>query len=136
MKTKLWMLVALPVLVLMNTGCNNPLRLKIQLLPYAPVTSFCGHGMNVSQVVRSEAELFGNDNEVVLVRGSYVPKLSILGHNNRIIVEEGAAVARVEMAGEGNEVRTAQGMPVILTQFGHSSRFEGTVITAPGGPPR
>jgi len=135
MKTKLWMLLALPALVLMNTACNNPMRLKIQLLPYAPVTSLCGHGMTVKQLVRSEAELFGSDNEVVLVRGSYVPKLSILGHNNRIIVEEGAAVARVEMAGEGNEVRTAQGMPVILTQFGHSSHFEGTVLGSPGGSP-
>ncbi len=109
MKSKLSLLIVMPVLLLVATGCN------------APVTSFIGHQIAGEHVVRSEVEVFGSEGELVFLSGSYIPKLAVFGHNNRITLEAGAAVARVDLFGEGNEVVSAQGMPLIRTQFGHTN---------------
>lgn len=99
-------------------GCQDPLRLVFELAPHVPVTSFAGHGVVSSSVVRSEVEVFGDEMQLTFLRGSYIPRLAVVGHNNRIRIAEGAAVARIELAGYGNKVVYAQGSPLVITQLG------------------
>ena len=110
MKLKLWPVFALSALLVAGVGCN------------VPVTSFVGESIVAEQVLRTEVEVAGEGNEVRLMRGSYVPKLSIVGWNNTIVFDKGAAVALVDVAGEGNLVRTTQGSPVVITDFGNSNK--------------
>jgi hypothetical protein len=110
MKLKLWPVVALAVMLTVGAGCN------------VPVTSFVGESIMAQQVIRGEVEVAGENIEVRLETGSYVPKLSILGWNNTVVFDNGAAVARVDIAGEGNVVRTSQGAPVVITDFGDSNK--------------
>ena len=56
--------------LLVVTGCSH--------------TSIVGEGRRHEQVVQGTIGLMGEDNEIILLAGSDVPKLSIIGEDNRL----------------------------------------------------
>jgi hypothetical protein len=109
MKSAFSLLGVLGCLLVASAGC-------------APVTYFIGDGITGQHVVRSEVEVYGDNADLLFLRGSYIPKLSISGDNNNIRLEEGAAVARVDVLGEGNEVTSDQGAPIVRTEIGDANQ--------------
>lgn len=65
-----------------------------------------------------EVGITGSGGNVTILRGSKVPKLSVLGHENRITIEEGVWVGKIEFWGNNNTVSVPEDMTVHTTQVG------------------
>ncbi len=103
------MVPLLGVALMAVTGCSH--------------TSIVGEGRRHEQVVQGTIGLMGEDNEITLLAGSDVPKLSIMGEGNRVIVRDGAWLQKVEIIGEDNEVVCPAGQAVEYTAIGEDNRL-------------
>jgi hypothetical protein len=86
-------------------------------------TAIDGEGVRHEQQIQGTLGIKGEDNEVRILDGSDVPKLSIIGENNHVFVEDGARVAKVELVGEDNAVSCPDGMIVEFSSIGENNRM-------------
>ncbi|MBN1514174.1 MAG: hypothetical protein JXB13_19310 [Phycisphaerae bacterium] len=103
---------AAPVLIVVcavSAGCSR--------------TAIDGEGLRHEQLIQGTVGIKGEDNEIRVLAGSDVPKLSIMGEDNRVFVEDGASVGKVEMVGEGNHVSCPDGMVVEFSSIGENNRL-------------
>ncbi len=87
-------------------------------------TTGCAHNSIVASNMTRADRYYGNvgitrhSNNITIVRGSKVPKLSILGNNNTVTVEDGAWLQRIEFWGKGNIVSLPEHLAVRVTEVG------------------
>lgn len=86
-------------------------------------TTITGEGLKESHVIRGELGISGEDNEVTLLAGSDVSKLSIMGQDIDVVVEEGATVRKIEVVGEDNTVRCPPGLAVDFSTIGEDNKL-------------
>ncbi len=86
-------------------------------------TAIDGEGLRHEQLIQGTVGIKGEDNEIRVLEGSDVPKLSIIGEDNRVFVEDGAWVGKVEIVGEDNHVSCPDGMSVEFSSIGENNRL-------------
>ncbi len=86
-------------------------------------TSIVGEGKRHEQVVQGTIGLMGEDNEITLLAGSDVTKLSIMGESNLVIICDGAWVHKIEIIGEDNKIVCPAGQAVAYTAIGEDNRL-------------
>ncbi len=89
MRTAFFSALAIGLLVA-STGC-------------AP-TPRVGNGITATERVFGDYGITGHNNNLTVVRGSKITKLSIIGDNNTINVEDGVTLYRIEFWGKNNTV--------------------------------
>ncbi len=86
-------------------------------------TAIHGEGVRHEQVIRGTLGINGEDNEVRVLAGSDVAKLSVLGEDNYVFVEDGARVGKVEIVGEDNHVSLPGTIVVEFSSIGKDNRL-------------
>lgn len=86
-------------------------------------TSITGDGAKQTQVIHGSVGIIGDDNELTVLAGSRVNKVSVIGEENRVIIERGAAVTKVELIGEDNEVICPPELSVRFSAIGEDNRL-------------
>ncbi|MCK4342519.1 MAG: hypothetical protein KAY37_12440 [Phycisphaerae bacterium] len=86
-------------------------------------TSISGTGSKHEQVMHGTVGISGEDNELTILPGSEVTKLSIMGDDICVFVANGAVVGKVEIVGEDNEVSCPKGMIVEYSEMGEDNRL-------------
>jgi hypothetical protein len=105
-------------------------RLALAMTVLAVVLTGCAHhnitgtGSRHAQVYHGSLRLTGEDNEITVLSGSNITKLSIMGEDNLVYVEEGALLEKVEIVGDDNEVVCPEGMPAQYNQIGEDNRIK------------
>ncbi len=97
------------VLIVTTVGCAN--------------TSIRASGTTVERVFVGDIGLMGEDNQLTLLSGSEVYKLSIMGDNNRVYAERGAFVDKVEIVGEDNIVVVPEGSVLEYSEMGEDNEL-------------
>lgn len=110
-------IVAGTATVLLLTGCAH--------------TGLRGHAGQYERTFRDEVGVWGNANEVTLLRGSEVSKLSILGDANRVTIENGATIRKLEIAGRDNVVQYPDGERFEYNYLGIHNRLIRKPVPAP-----
>lgn len=87
-------------------------------------TAIDGESLSQEQVVYGTVGIKGEDNELTILPGSEVTKLSIIGQGNRVVIEDGAVVYKVEIVGEDNEVICPEGMSIEYSTIGEDNRLQ------------
>jgi hypothetical protein len=82
-----------------------------------------GKGGVYEQVYEGSLRINGNDNELTLLTGSDVPKLSIFGRDNRVIFNDGATVSKIEIAGADNAVTYPKGLKFKYSEIGKDNKL-------------
>lgn len=103
-------LTCLIALAIMLAGCNT--------------TYLTSSGSRYSGVYYGELGLKGEDNELTLLDGTDLTKLSVMGKDNRVVVRPGANVMKVEIVGEDNRVECPAGMSVEYTEIGEDNELK------------
>mgnify|MGYP001436812360 CR=1 FL=1 len=74
-----------------------------------------GTGISTAQKYFGDLGVQGHNQNVTVLKGSRVTKLSIIGNNNTVTVEDGASIYRVEFWGNGNTVIVPENLWLIRT---------------------
>ncbi len=93
-----------------------------------------GTGIVAAQKYFGDVGIDGNGQNVTVLKGSRVTKLSIIGNNNTVTVEEGAAVYRIEFWGSGNTVMIPDNLWVLRTNNVGRNQIIRRPTSAPPGP--
>ena len=110
----------------MNIRCQCRVILvvaTVALIPGCAHTAITGDGVKQAQVIHGSVGIIGDDNELTVLAGSRVTKVSVIGEENRVIIERGATVAKVELIGEENEVFCPQDLSVRFSAIGEDNRL-------------
>jgi hypothetical protein len=91
-------------LVLANTGCA----------PNATV----GNGMVMSQQYFADTGFVGHGNNITILAGSHVNKLSIQGDNNTVTVQDDVTIWKVEFWGKNNTVSIPDTLSIRTNSIG------------------
>ncbi len=92
-------------------------------------TTGCAHNAIVANnamrvgVFYGDVGVKGDANNVTIMRGSRVPKLSILGNQNMVTVEEGVTLAHVEFWGLDNTVSIPETLTIRITEMGRGHQI-------------
>jgi hypothetical protein len=90
-----------------------------------------GKGITTAQKYFGDLGVEGHNQNVTILTGSRVTKLSIIGDNNTVTAEDGAAVYRVEFWGNGNTVIVPENLWILRTNNVGTNQ----VIRRPSGAP-
>ncbi len=74
-----------------------------------------GTGITTAQKYFGDLGVQGHNQNVTVLKGSRVTKLSLIGNNNTVSVEDGAAVYRIEFWGNGNTVIVPDNLWILRT---------------------
>ena len=91
-------------LVLANAGCA----------PNATV----GHSIVMNQQFFSDAGFVGHGDNITILSGSKINKLSVLGDNNTITVQDNVTVWKIEFWGKGNTISIPEDLYVRANSIG------------------
>jgi hypothetical protein len=92
-------------------------------------TTGCAHNAIVANnalrvgVFYGDVGVKGDGNNVTILRGSRVPKLSILGNRNMVTVEENVTLAHVEFWGLDNTVSIPETLTIRITEMGRGHQI-------------
>lgn len=79
---------------------------------------FVGSGIVGQRQCFGDVGIRGYDNNLTLLSGSKVRKLSIWGDNNRVTVEDGVTLSQIEFFGYGNTVSVSDTLVVRTSEVG------------------
>lgn len=89
----------------------------------------CAHNSIVGDGAVRTDQFFGDvgiasdDTDVTILRGSKVPKLSLLGSDNKVTVQDGVWISKIEFWGKRNVVSLPEGMTYSTTHVGTDNQI-------------
>jgi hypothetical protein len=110
-------LSALVGLVLASTGC-------------AP-NAYVGNGIQMSSQFFGDVGFVGHGDNITILSGSKINKLSIQGNNGTFTVQDGVRIWKIEFWGKGNTVSIPADMSVRVNAIGANEIIRRPRVTVP-----
>lgn len=90
-----------------------------------------GHRMTRGDQWYGEFGIFGNLNDITVLRGSRLTYLKIAGDGNKVMVEDSVPVGKIEIWGSNNTISISEALRLRDSIVGHGNRIIRRPIGAP-----
>ncbi len=109
--------LAIGMLVLVATGCAT--------------NRIVGQAGTQVERFHGDVGVVGYGTDLTIMRGSQVPKLSIIGDNCKVTIEDGVGLGRIEFWGNGNTITLPENLSVSVAWVGSNQTIRRTQGVTP-----